>query len=58
MIMAEDTLESQYANFLWRAMSYIITRRPHERITIAILNEKAYDILDERDGKARAKGIN
>jgi len=46
------------AGFLWRAMKYIIERRPHELVTIAILNEKAYDVYDARDGAARAKLIN
>ena len=46
------------AGFLWRAVWYIIQRRPHELMTIAILNEKAYDIMDGADGAARAKQIN
>jgi hypothetical protein len=46
------------AGFLWRAMKYIIERRPHELMTIAILKEKAYDVIDVVDGAARAKLIN
>ena len=40
------------AGFVWRA------RRPHELATIAILNEKAYDVIDAADGALRAKQIN
>jgi hypothetical protein len=46
------------AGFVWRAMKYIIERRPHELATIAILNEKAYDVIDAADGALRAKQIN
>jgi hypothetical protein len=46
------------AGFVWRAMKYIIERRPHELMTIAILNEKAFDVLDAADGARRAKQIN
>jgi len=46
------------AGFLWRAMKYIIQRRPHELVTIAILNEKAYDVYDAANGAERAKQIN
>ena len=46
------------AGFVWRAMRYIIDRRPHELMTIAILNEKAYEIWDGMEGAVRAKGIN
>jgi hypothetical protein len=56
------TIEQQNAEltagFLWRAMKYIIERRPHEFATIAILNEKAYDVLDAVEGVVRAKQIN
>jgi hypothetical protein len=46
------------AGFVWRAMKYVIARRPHELATIAILNEKAYDVIDAADGALRAKQIN
>ncbi len=46
------------SGLLWRAMRYIIERRPHELVTIAILNEKAYDVYDAAFGAARAKQIN
>jgi hypothetical protein len=49
---------SLVAGLLWRAAKYIIERRPHELVTIAILNEKAYDIYDAMDGARRAKQIN
>jgi hypothetical protein len=63
--MAEEFFEEYETNaanvtagFLWRAMKYIIERRPHELMTIAILNEKAYDVYDAAFGAARAKLIN
>jgi uncharacterized protein YuzE len=46
------------AGFVWRAMKYIIERRPHEIVTIAILNEAAYNVYDAAFGAARAKQIN
>lgn len=55
VLMSEPEL---MAGFLWRAMKYIIQRRPHELMTIAILNEKAYDVYDAVQGAARAKQIN
>lgn len=48
----------QTAGFLWHAMRYIMERRPHELVTIAILNEKAFDIYDAADGAQRAGSIN
>jgi hypothetical protein len=54
----EENTAERTAGFLWRAMKYIIERRPHELITIAILNEKAYDVYDAMDGARRAKQIN
>jgi hypothetical protein len=51
--------EAQAAsNFLWRCMKYIEERRPFEGATIAILREKAYDIMDECVGKVKSKEIN
>ena len=59
LLMDDETRQAHTtAGFLWRAMGYIIQRRPHELITIAILNEKAYDVIDEADGAVRAKQIN
>jgi|GEM_PF-2399215 hypothetical protein len=53
------TAEAQAAsNFLWRCMKYIEERRPFEGATIAILREKAYDIMDECVGKVKSKEIN
>jgi len=46
------------AYFLLHAYEYINKRRPYESWTLAILNEKRYDILDAEDGAKRAKGVN
>jgi hypothetical protein len=46
------------SGFVWRAMKYIIERRPHELMTIAILNEAAYNVYDAEYGALRAKQIN
>lgn len=54
----EQNVAQAASGFVWRAMKYIIERRPHELVTIAILNEKAYDIFDAADGARRAKQIN
>jgi len=45
------------ANFLWRVIQYIKDRRPFEMATIAILNEKCYDIMDAYLGPEKAKRI-
>lgn len=59
MLDSEEMKQAKLtAGFVWRAMKYIIERRPHELVTIAILNEKAYDVMDEADGALRAKQIN
>jgi hypothetical protein len=54
----QELQASLVAGLLWRAVKYIIERRPHELMTIAILNEKAYDVYDAMDGARRAKQIN
>jgi hypothetical protein len=54
----EETTAEVIAGFIWRAERYIIERRPHELATIAILNEKAYDVIDAENGALRAKSIN
>lgn len=46
------------SEFLTRARQYIVERRPYEAMTIAILNEKAYDLYDSVIGATRAKSIN
>jgi hypothetical protein len=57
--MGEEMKQAKLtAGFVWRAMKYIIERRPHELVTIAILNEKAYDVYDAAFGAIRAKQIN
>jgi hypothetical protein len=53
-----ESAEQAASNFVWRAMQYIKERRPYESMTIAILNEKCYDIMDACLGPERAKGIN
>jgi hypothetical protein len=54
----EEKAATITAGFVWRAMKYIIERRPHELVTIAILNEAAYNVHDVMVGAARAKQIN
>ena len=41
----------EISSFLWRAMQYIKDRRPFELATIAILNEKCYDVMDVEIGR-------
>jgi hypothetical protein len=43
---------------LLHAYEYINKRRPYEAWTLAILNEKRYDVLDAEDGKKRTQEIN
>jgi hypothetical protein len=57
-LIADRDLMEATAAMLWSAANYIIKRRPHELVTIAILNEKAYDVLDRWQGEDTAKGIN
>ena len=53
----EQNEQQAASNFVWRAMTYIKERRPFELATIAILNEKCYDIMDACLGPERSKGI-
>jgi hypothetical protein len=53
-----ETPEQAASNFVWRSMQYIKERRPFELATIALLNEKCYDIMDACLGPERPKGIN
>jgi hypothetical protein len=55
-IMPEMTAEA--VGMLRRAYEYIEERRPYESWTLAILNEKAYDIEDAVIGKGRSRTIN
>jgi hypothetical protein len=55
-IMPEMTAEA--VGMLRRAYEYIEERRPYESWTLAILNEKAYDVQDELAGELRARAIN
>jgi hypothetical protein len=54
----EQNEQQAASNFVWRAMQYIKERRPFEGETLAILNEKCYDIMDACLGPERSKGIN
>lgn len=55
----DKELQSMLAEgILHRAWKYIRDRRPFETVTLAILNEKYFDLFDARDGAARAKSIN
>ena len=56
--MKETPTSQEIASFLMRAYWYIYDRRPFEMATLAILNEKAFDITDAWDGAVRAKSIN
>jgi hypothetical protein len=53
----EQPTPQDVSNFLWRAMQYIKERRPYDLTTIAILNEKCYDIMDEEFGRQRELAI-
>ena len=46
------------AEFLAHAWAYICNRRPYETMTLAILNEKRWDILDKSEGAVRIKQVN
>jgi hypothetical protein len=54
--MPEMTAEA--VGMLRRAYEYIEERRPYESWTLAILNEKAYDIQDAVVGGGRSRQIN
>lgn len=54
----QDPTAQDASNFVWRAMQYIQERRPHELMTIQILREKCYDIMDAELGPQREKAIN
>ncbi len=56
--MTETPTPQEIAGFLVRAYWYIYDRRPFEMATLAILNEKAFDITDAWDGAVRAKSVN
>ena len=51
-------MKTEAEAMLRRAYEYINARRPYEAWTLAILNEKAYDIQDELTGELRAREIN
>ena len=55
-LMPEMTAEA--VAMLRRAYEYIEERRPYESWTLAILNEKAYDIEDITIGEGRSRLIN
>lgn len=46
------------SNFLFDACKYIKDRRPFEMATIAILQEKSYDVMDAEVGRLRALEVN
>jgi hypothetical protein len=54
----EQNEQQAASNFVWRAMQYIKERRPYEGATLALLNEKCYDIMDVCLGPERSKGVN
>jgi hypothetical protein len=54
----ESPSAQDVSNFLWRACDYIQQRRPHELMTIQILREKCYDVMDAHVGAERAKAVN
>ncbi len=49
---------TEVALFLNRVYKYIEKRRPYETWTLAILNEKYYDVLDAEAGPRRALEVN
>jgi len=51
-------MKTEAEQMLRRAYEYIEKRRPYEAWTLAILNEKAYDVIDELVGELRARAIN
>lgn len=53
----EEPTAQDVSNFLCRAAQYIRDRRPYELVTIAILNEKCFDVMDAFVGSERVKGI-
>ena|SRR5208337_2589585 len=54
----EQSAAQEASNFVWRALQYVKERKPYEYMTIAILTEKCYDIMDAYLGPEKAKGIN
>ena len=55
MIWDENT---EAVGMLRRAYEYIEKRRPYETWTLAILNERRYDLLDEIEAVNRNRRIN
>ena len=51
-------IPSMSAGFLRNAYEYIKARRPYELMTLAILNEARYDILDAEAGMKRNLEVN
>ena len=58
MTTCDNASPTMTAYFLLHAYEYINKRRPYEAWTLAILNEKRYDVLDAEDCKKRAQEIN
>jgi|GEM_PF-4767090 hypothetical protein len=56
--MIEQPTPMMIAEFLHHAYDYIETRRPYESWTLAILNEKRFDIIDADIAAYRAKQVN
>ncbi len=54
----EGPTKLEIAEFLRHAWVYIYNRRPYEMITLAILNECRYDLLDEIEAVNRNREIN
>jgi hypothetical protein len=57
-IIKEPINACYITEFLRHAWTYIKARRPYELMTLAILNEKMFDISDVADGEERNRRIN
>jgi len=57
-IIQESINACYITEFLRHAWEYIKARRPYESMTLAILNEKMFDISEIADGEERNRRIN